>query len=83
MTNEEIYENVMGHKPNKEFGIKGSFSWDDIDALMTAVIQQLEAEKAELLEALEKVKMGIFQMSFDQLELLYPKIASLIQKHRK
>lgn len=37
MTNEEIYENVMGHKPNKEFGIKGSFSWDDIDALMTAV----------------------------------------------
>ena len=37
MTNEEIYENVMGHKPNKEFGIKGSFSWDDIDRLMTAV----------------------------------------------
>lgn len=37
MTNEEIYENVMGHKPNKEFGLKGSFSWDDIDALMTAV----------------------------------------------
>lgn len=37
MTNEEIYENVMGHKPNKEFGIKGSFSWDDIDALMNAV----------------------------------------------
>lgn len=36
MTNEEIYENVMGHKPNKEFGLKGSFSWDDIDALMTA-----------------------------------------------
>ena len=39
MTNEEIYEKVMGHKPNKEFGVKGSFSWDDIDALMT------EAEK--------------------------------------
>ena len=37
MTNEEIYENVMGHEPNKEFGLKGSFSWDDIDALMTAV----------------------------------------------
>ena len=37
MTNEEIYENVMGHKPNKEFGVKGSFSWDDIDALMNAV----------------------------------------------
>lgn len=37
MKNEEIYENVMGHKPNKEFGLKGSFSWDDIDALMTAV----------------------------------------------
>ena len=37
MTNEEIYENVMGHKPNKELGVKGSFSWDDIDALMTAV----------------------------------------------
>ena len=37
MTNEEIYENVMGHKPNKEFGIKGLFSWDDIDALMNAV----------------------------------------------
>ena len=37
MTNEEIYENVMGHKPNKEFGIKGSFSWDDIDALMNEV----------------------------------------------
>lgn len=36
MTNEEIYENVMGHKPNKEFGLKGSFSWDDINALMTA-----------------------------------------------
>ena len=37
MTNEKIYENVMGHKPNKEFGVKGSFSWDDIDALMNAV----------------------------------------------
>ena len=37
MTNEEIYENVMGHKPNKEFGVKGSFSWDDINTLMTAV----------------------------------------------
>lgn len=37
MTNEKIYENVMGHKPNKEFGVKGSFSWHDIDALMNAV----------------------------------------------
>jgi len=37
MTNEKIYENVMGHKPSKEFGVKGSFSWDDIDALMNAV----------------------------------------------
>ena len=37
MTNEKIYENVIGHKPNKEFGVKVSFSWDDIDALMNAV----------------------------------------------
>ena len=37
MTNEEIYEKVMGHKPNKEFGVKGSFSWDDIDTLMNEV----------------------------------------------
>lgn len=37
MTNEEIYENVMGHKPNKEFGVKGSFSWNDINSLMNAV----------------------------------------------
>lgn len=36
MTNEKIYENVMGHKPNKEFGVKDSFSWDDINALMNA-----------------------------------------------
>ena len=34
MTNEEIYETVMGHKPNKDFGIKGSFSLNDINALM-------------------------------------------------
>ena len=76
MTNEEIYENVMGHKPNKEFGIKGSFSWDDIDALMTAVIQQLEADKAELLVFIET--------HYRCLELEYHKEAkSLIKKHRK
>lgn len=39
MTNEEIYEKVMGHKPNKEFGVKGSFSWNDIDALMTEAVK--------------------------------------------
>ena len=39
MTNEEIYEKVMGHKPNKEFGIKGSFDWNDIDALMNEVVK--------------------------------------------
>jgi len=39
MTKEEIYENVMGHKPNKEFGIKGSFGWGDIEALMDAVVK--------------------------------------------
>jgi len=36
MTNDEIYENIMGHKPNKEFGVKGSFGWEDIEALMEA-----------------------------------------------
>lgn len=39
MTNEEIYEKVMGHKPNKEFGVKGSFGWDDIDALMNEAVK--------------------------------------------
>jgi len=39
MTNEEIYENVMGHKPNKEFGVKGSFGWEDIEALMNAAVK--------------------------------------------
>lgn len=39
MTNEEIYEKVMGHKPNKEFGAKGSFSWNDIDALMNEAVK--------------------------------------------
>lgn len=37
MTNEEIYEKVMGDKPNKEFGLKFLFSWNDIDELMSAV----------------------------------------------
>jgi len=37
MTNEEIYEKVMGHAPKKDFGLKGLFSWDDINALMNAV----------------------------------------------
>jgi len=44
---------------------------------------QLQADKAEMLMMLEKVKMGIFQMSFDQLELLYPKIESLIKKMKQ
>jgi len=39
MKNEEIYEKVMGHKPNKEFGVKGSFSWNDIDDLMNEAVK--------------------------------------------
>lgn len=39
MKNEEIYEQVMGHKPNKGFGVKGSFGWDDIDNLMTEAVK--------------------------------------------
>lgn len=49
MTNEEIYENVMGHKPNKEFGIKGSFSWADIDALMNAVSNSFISKLQEII----------------------------------
>ena len=46
MKNEEIYEKVMGHKPNKEFGVKGSFSWNDIDALMNEAVRiTLKKEK--------------------------------------
>ena len=47
LTNEEIYEKVMGHKPNKEFGERGSFSWDDIDALMTEAIKQYSENQVE------------------------------------
>ena len=39
MKNEEIYEKVMGHKPNKEFGVKGSFSWNNIDDLMNEAVK--------------------------------------------
>ena len=49
LTNEEIYEKVMGHKPNKEFGERGSFSWDDIDALMTEAIKQyIENQRSKI-----------------------------------
>lgn len=39
MTNEEIYEKVMGHKPNKEFGVKATLGWNDIDALMNEAVK--------------------------------------------
>lgn len=34
MTAEEVFKKVMGHEPNKEFGVHGSFHWDDIIRLM-------------------------------------------------
>ena len=39
MTKEEVYEKVMGHKPDKRFGIKGSFSWNDISELMDEAVK--------------------------------------------
>ena len=57
MTNEEIYEKVMGHKPNKEFGVKGSFGWNDIDALMNEAVKNCSipnvVNRRELLLAYE------------------------------
>jgi hypothetical protein len=54
MTNEEIYESVMGHKPNKDFGIKGPFSWNDIDALMNEA--KREEKKVMSREPMIKIK---------------------------
>ncbi len=48
----------------------------------TEVIQQLEAEKAELLEALEYAVKWFYSDDLDE-ELGIGKIESLIQKHRK
>jgi hypothetical protein len=45
MNNEEIFEQIMGHKPNKEFGVGGRFTWADIEALMTAAIKFNTNEK--------------------------------------
>lgn len=56
MTNEEIYEKVMGHKPNKEFGVKGSFDWNDIDALMNEAVKNCSIPDVVLNEAESEVE---------------------------
>lgn len=45
MSNEEVFEHIMGHKPNKEFGVSGRFTWDDIETLMNAAREFNTKEK--------------------------------------
>ena len=56
MTNEEIYEKVMGHKPNKEFGVKGSFSWNDIDDLMNEAVKNCSTPVVMPCFSLDEIK---------------------------
>ena len=34
MTPEEIYKEILGHEPNKEFGVQGRFTWNDIKSMI-------------------------------------------------
>jgi len=64
MTNEQIYKKVVGHKPNKKFGIKGSFSWDDINKLMNETIENYIISNGIKLYSQEEIDM-VYDKGFE------------------